>query len=268
MEPIIVFKEIKETFNFLPKDYLLCMLCLEGKAKLVTNDESFVVEKGMCFLCGKTARVVLIECSDDFRCKGMAVERLFLTDALSPEGLTDAGIIAEDMSAAMTLLEEEQSICCRDIELLGYRLGRHFHSHYHSVLRNTLVALVLDLHDILIRKGDADMDDARKAERLTRRFVSMLQEGMCERERLPKTYADILGITPKYLTEICQSVTQHHPTYWIDLYTSDIIKRKLADKSLSLKTIADQMGFSSLSYFSRYCSRVLGAMPSRLRKEQ
>ena len=70
-----------------------------------------------------------------------------------------------------------------------------------------------------------------------------------------------------YLTEISSAVTHHSPTYWIDYFTRQELTRLLADKSLSLADIAYKMNFSSISYFSRYCKRVLGVVPSKMREE-
>ncbi|PDP82997.1 helix-turn-helix domain-containing protein [Prevotella intermedia] len=44
-----------------------------------------------------------------------------------------------------------------------------------------------------------------------------------------------------------------------------IIKDYLNNESLSLTQIADLMDFTSLSYFSRYCTKHLGMTPSEYR---
>ena len=44
-----------------------------------------------------------------------------------------------------------------------------------------------------------------------------------------------------------------------------ILKKYLNDERLSLTQIADRMNFTSLSYFSRYCTKHLGRSPSEYR---
>ena len=45
-----------------------------------------------------------------------------------------------------------------------------------------------------------------------------------------------------------------------------ILKKYLNDERLSLTQRADRMNFTSLSYFSRYCTKHLGLSPSEYRR--
>ena len=60
-------------------------------------------------------------------------------------------------------------------------------------------------------------------------------------------------------------VTGHSVTSYIDRHTIPILKDYLNDERLSLTQIADLMNFTSLSYFSRYCTKHLGQSPSDYR---
>ena len=60
-------------------------------------------------------------------------------------------------------------------------------------------------------------------------------------------------------------VTGHSVTSYIDRHTIPIIKSYLDDERLSLTQIADRMHSTSLSYFSRYCTKHLGLSPSEYR---
>ncbi len=55
------------------------------------------------------------------------------------------------------------------------------------------------------------------------------------------------------------------PSSFIDRATVPILKKYLNDERLSLTQIADLMNFTSLSYFSRYCTKHLGQSPSDYR---
>ena len=54
-------------------------------------------------------------------------------------------------------------------------------------------------------------------------------------------------------------------TAYIDRHTIPMLKDYLNDERLSLTQIADLMNFTSLSYFSRYCTKHLGQSPSDYR---
>ena len=56
-------------------------------------------------------------------------------------------------------------------------------------------------------------------------------------------------------------------TYWIDCFTLQEITRLLRHKELPLNIIAEQMNFSSVSYFSRYVLKRIKTTPSEYRKK-
>ena len=56
-------------------------------------------------------------------------------------------------------------------------------------------------------------------------------------------------------------------TYWIDRFTLQEIVRLLRRKELPLNRIAEQLNFSSVSYFSRYVLKRMMITPSEYRKK-
>lgn len=79
-------------------------------------------------------------------------------------------------------------------------------------------------------------------------------------------YAERLHVSPKYLSATVKRVTGHSVSSFIDRATVPILKKYLNDERLSLTQIADRMNFTSLSYFSRYCTKHLGQSPSEYRR--
>ena len=55
-------------------------------------------------------------------------------------------------------------------------------------------------------------------------------------------------------------------TTYINRHTVPILKKYLDDERLSLTQISEMMDFTSLSYFSRYCTKHLGKSPSACRR--
>ena len=79
-------------------------------------------------------------------------------------------------------------------------------------------------------------------------------------------YANRLHVSPKYLSATVKRVTGHSVSSYINRATVPIIKKYLDDERLSLTQISELMNFTSLSYFSRYCSKHLGQSPSEYRR--
>jgi len=81
-------------------------------------------------------------------------------------------------------------------------------------------------------------------------------------------YASELCITPKYLSQISQIVSNQPASTWIEYYAAFEIVRLLNDQSITLTDIADRMRFSSNSHFTRYCKRVTGMTPKEYREKR
>ena len=101
---------------------------------------------------------------------------------------------------------------------------------------------------------------------IVRQLTDMLATGISRTEREVSYYAERLHVSPKYLSATVKRVTGHSVSSFIDRHTVPILKKYLDDERLSLTQIADSMNFTSLSYFSRYCTKHLGQSPSEYRR--
>ena len=99
----------------------------------------------------------------------------------------------------------------------------------------------------------------------SKQLMALLATGISRTERDVSYYAERLNVSPKYLSATIKRVTGHSVTSYIDRHTIPILKDYLNDERLSLTQIADLMNFTSLSYFSRYCTKHLGQSPSEYR---
>ena len=69
-----------------------------------------------------------------------------------------------------------------------------------------------------------------------------------------------------YLSEICRRASGRSAGYFVDLFTLQEVARLLSDKRLSIAQIADELSFSSASYFTRYVKKHFGMSPKAFRK--
>ena len=73
-------------------------------------------------------------------------------------------------------------------------------------------------------------------------------------------------MTVKYLSNTVKRQTGKSVTYYIDRYTVPMIKEYLNNPDLSIVQIAEEMNFTTLSYFSRYVTKHLGMSPKAYRE--
>jgi AraC-like DNA-binding protein len=99
---------------------------------------------------------------------------------------------------------------------------------------------------------------------LYERFIHLVQE-YCMKEREVQFYANRLHITPKYLNSICKQNSGITASEWIQRNTKERIVLLLENSGFNIAEIANEMEFSSRSFFTRYVKKVLGVTPSEYR---
>ena len=108
---------------------------------------------------------------------------------------------------------------------------------------------ILDLYDIHARSNSLQQPMERAA-LIVRDFISMLYDGGPTARNGVAAYASRLCVTPHYLTEVCRSVSGRPASYWIERFAMREVVMLLARRDLTLTSIAERLGFSSLSYFT------------------
>ena len=165
----------------------------------------------------------------------------------------------------MRLSQHDFERCRSDIERLFERTRDTKHYFYDEMVGHLLAAHILDLYDIHARNCLPEDFPSRAAE-LLRRFTEELANGSFRRHRNLEWYAEKLCVTPHYLSEICRRASGRSAGYFVDLFTLQEVARLLSDKRLSIAQIADELSFSSASYFTRYVKKHFGMSPKAFRK--
>ena len=124
--------------------------------------------------------------------------------------------------------------------------------------------MIYDIFEFHARR-DATAPHSDRTAYIVKQFLQLLSTDVSRTQRDVRYYADRLHVSSKYLSSTVKRVTGHSVSSYIDRHTVPIVKDYLADERLSLSQIAELMNFTSLSYFSRYCSKHLGQSPSEYR---
>lgn len=97
-------------------------------------------------------------------------------------------------------------------------------------------------------------------------FTHLLQEHPHERE--VQWYAKELGITPKYLSELCKELSGKSASEWIADVTVSELKYYLRSTTLPIREIARIMEFPNASFFCQYTKKHTGFTPNQFRKQK
>ena len=103
-----------------------------------------------------------------------------------------------------------------------------------------------------------------RMEALTNSFIQMVIQN-CRKERMMSFYADGLGVSAKYLSDVVSSVTGKKSSKWIEEFTIACAQNLMKDTSLTVNQISDRMYFKSTSDFCKYFRRGTGMSPNEYR---
>lgn len=130
-----------------------------------------------------------------------------------------------------------------------------------TLLRVMLLNLVAYCND---HKRFLKGDDASK--RIFYHFISILSDSDVKKQPV-SAYARKLGITAKYLSEICKKCGEEPPSVWIDRYTVADILFLLRSTNISVREISRRTGFKTLSHFGTFIHKITGSSPTELREK-
>ena len=98
------------------------------------------------------------------------------------------------------------------------------------------------------------------------KFTQLLRQHPHERE--VQWFAKQLGITPKYLSEICKEMSGKSASEWIADVTVTELKHYLRNSTLPIREVARIMEFPNPSFFCQYTKKHTGLTPNHYRKEK
>lgn len=150
--------------------------------------------------------------------------------------------------------------------LLSYKLEAP-HGYYHrEIMQSLFHCMFYELAAIisLLIKDRKPAVAQRQGELLFRKFIKLLSSYEAT-DRSVKGYAEKLCVTPKYLSTVCKSVSGKTALEWIHDFLADSITHKLKYTDVSIKEIADELGFPNISFFGKFVKSRFGVSPKEYR---
>jgi AraC-like DNA-binding protein len=135
---------------------------------------------------------------------------------------------------------------------------------HQDVMINAVQTMIIDYFEIHAHIYK-ETEQSTQTTQVMSDFLALLERGDYREHRDIAYYADLLCVTPKYLSEVSKKSSGMGANFWINRFTILEISRLLRDKTISFTEITDMFNFSSTSYFSRYVQNNLGVSPSAYR---
>jgi AraC-like DNA-binding protein len=258
---------LSRAYPLKPKPTLLAF-CSQGQITLTVNGKTLELVPGDVFVCPPNVKVEKSVRGEKLDCKAIGLSDHIIQALLRDKMETWNHMVYINQVYKITLGES----CKKDINLYYMLLQsklqskRRVPSYYtlQSLLRALLLDLCAELEEI-----HGTYDDLRPSQgkMLFNRFLSMISNNEVKRQPIA-VYADLLAITPKYLTLLCLKYSNKTASDWVVQYTCEDIRFYLRNSNLSIKEISAKLGFANMSHFGSYVRKHMGMSPSEFRHKK
>lgn len=241
------------------------LLCIGGEGSFVFNEHCYHISKNDLVVIPMPHRVSNLAAHADLQVEWFAADYKFLQNLLPSNNYSIGGSISLNQNPVIRLTDEQAVHLLEDFHRLHDRMNDSHLQFYRELMGSLCLTMMYDIFEAHAQQEATDSHTDRTAY-IVKQLMTLLSTGICRTERDVGYYAQRLNVSPKYLSSTIKRITGHSVTTYIDRHTIPILKDYLNDERLSLTQIADLMNFTSLSYFSRYCTKHLGQSPSEYRQ--
>ena len=240
------------------------LICTGGEGSFVFNGRCYHIMKNDLVVIPMPERIKNLSAHPDMTVEWFAADYKFLQNLLPSNNYSIGGSISLNQDPVVHLDDNQAKHLLEDFARIVQRMGDRHLTFYSELMSSLCLTMIYDIFEPHAQQQSTAPHSDRTAY-IVKQLMQLLSTGLCRTQRNVGYYAMRLNVSSKYLSETVKRVTGHSVTSYIDRFTVPILKELLDDDRLSLTQVADIMNFTSLSYFSRYCTKHLGMSPSSYR---
>ena len=249
-------------------DYSALVLCTKGSMVLRIEDEITNISKNQLIGFKPFISIQHIEISSD--CE---VTILGVHNNLSPQisdkirALEPLYILNLSFYSKIDLKDEEVTYIQQLIDLFFIKLNEPNTILKHQKTHAVFTVILYEIIELFIHNKIQNSRDLSKAKIITSEFLNILNVNIHQKKGV-EYFADKLNITPKHLISSVKTITKETPRKMIDKMLLNKAKKLLTKRELSIQEIADNLGFSDASSFTKFFKRNQGETPKSYQSNQ
>lgn len=243
------------------------LICRKGKARLKVNFKEWEMHEGAVITIFPNDVVLLTKDNgNDFEVEMLKYDASLLREASLQLEQTVYSALREDRC------RQDSPVVTNIISHMFALLRVYFDQAACTCLTQLVLcqlkAFFIGFNEYLLRNPQYRPDEIKsyRVRELFNHFMHLMERDY-KASRDVNYYADLMNITPKYLTNIVRQVTGHTPKTIIDQYVILQIKMQLHRSQQSIKEIAWEYHFSDSSFFCRYFKKHTGKTPQQIREQ-
>lgn len=259
--------ELKFVNHPVKLSFTIVFFCLAGRMRLRINLQEYELRANDILIALKGTIGEYLGMSDDTRIAGVAFESEYFQTALqidatmtlqrrlyssplyqlSSEAMEESMAIYRLMKAKIA----ETDNPFRKGALLGYTQVLTYNSYKYLLTADT--------------EAEKLKEKSSRRQELYTQFIHEVQKSYTK-ERSISYYADVLCVTPKYLSQIVHQVSGRFAGDWITDFVILEAKALLKSRKYTIQQVADMLHFANQSFFGTYFKDKVGCSPSEYQK--
>ncbi len=242
------------------------VICTQGSCSFNFNGQRLNFREGQVVLTAPDSTLTDYDMSDDFMGKAICFSSEIIHSLLGPK-IGQWNLFVYDQKIHNMELPEalkEQYLCY--YQLLRYKMKHPEGSNRVEAMRSVIRGMLLDICSVMDTLQSNISDEESYGKVLFNKFLQQLTKSEIKHQPVSH-YADLLSITPKYLSKLCSKYSAKTASEWIRQYTKEDIRFHLCHTNLTLKEVCERTGFKNLSFFVTYVRKQFGMTPMEIRSQ-
>ena len=239
--------------------------CIDGYIKINLGLNQMTISKNQLCIISHDQIIQTTEVSPDFKAGFMVIRRYFFN---SQNHFMEIINIHNNLikKPYFALSENEMQEYIMIFDMIKKKIVERDNTYRLQIIQNYCEITFYNIYNLVLRDKDIPKETVQNNDSLIyEKFIKSVEEHY-RKEHCVKFYADIICLTPKYLSSVIFDVSGKHASDWIHEYIILEAKALLKSTDMNLKDISDILNFCTPSHFGRFFKRYTGYTPSECKK--
>ena len=239
--------------------------CIDGYIKLNLGLNQMTISKNQLCIISHDQIIQTTEVSPDFKAGFMVIRRYFFN---SQNHFMEIINIHNNLikKPFFALSENEMQEYIMIFDMIKKKIVERDNTYLLQIIQNYCEITFYNIYNLVLREKDIPKETVQTNDSLIyEKFIKSVEEHY-RKKHCVKFYADIICLTPKYLSSVIFEISGKHASDWIHEYIILEAKALLKSTDMNLKDISDLLNFCTPSHFGRFFKRYTGYTPSEYKK--
>ena len=245
--------------------FILMALCRKGQAQYSIDTREQIVQPGDLLFISEGHIVDNYSASPDFECSCILVSTQFYHSFVQNVKNVSSLLLFSMNNPVVRLTPREIQTYSNYFQTIRDKIADSQHHYRIELVKALLLAMFYDMSGVIYRVEQSSSKGQSRADVMFAKFIRLLEENF-RKERRVGWYANKMGITAKYLSEIVKNVSKRTPNEWIDSYVILEIRVMLKNSTRTIGQITEDLNFPNQSFLGKFFKEHVGVSPTEYRK--